>query len=197
MIAVLRKAAMMSTQFVQALDSEIAQLKAELGRDPRYLKLRELERVRKLYTDEAAPAQVSSNGFAPSHKGTSGRTQSPQTKQALDAAERILRDRPTGMFPPVPMPIAHLLRRIEHAGIEITGQNPRNTLSAMLSNSPRFRSHGRIGWTLAEDRTVPAQNTEAADTLPRDGSAASAEPRPTSEGTESVRPVNPWPGGGT
>lgn len=191
------KAAMMSIPFVQALDVEIAQLKAELANDPRLVKLRELERVRRLYAGEpdvAAPPELESRP-----KGTSRRS-SPVRQQILDEAEAFLslQPKPLGVLSPAPTPTARILEYVETVGLDVPGQNKRNSLSAMLSNSPRFRSHGRAGWTLAADETDSAQDTETADhDLDESGSAASAEPRPTSEGAEPVRPVNPWPGGGT
>jgi hypothetical protein len=90
------------------------------------------------------------------------------------------------------------------AGIPIGGKDDaakRNQVSGILSRNIRFNGIRRRGWWLNALGPCPdnrPQNTEAADhDLPGDvESAASAEPRPTSEGTE-VRSVNPWPGGGT
>jgi hypothetical protein len=192
---------MMSFPFVQALDAEIALLTAELASDPRVVKLRELERVRELYGSDGGDSGIShaGNGAPPrpqSSKGSAGRRPAARTKQALEVAEAFLRNRKRGFFAAEPTTTAIILDRLQEAGVEIVGKDPRNSLSALLSHSGRFRSHGRAGWTLAEDEIGPAQNTETADHPLRNGSAVSAEPRSTSEGT-TVRPVDPQPGGGT
>jgi hypothetical protein len=89
------------------------------------------------------------------------------------------------------------------AGIPIGGKDEaakRNNVSGSLSRNPRFHGVRHRGWwltTLGPCPDDPPQNTEAADIRSQDPSAASVEPRPTSEGAEPVRPVNPWPGGGT
>jgi hypothetical protein len=87
------------------------------------------------------------------------------------------------------------------AGIPIGGKDEaakRNNVSGSLSRNPRFHGVRHRGWWLTTlgpcPDDPPPQNTEAADIRFQDTSTASAEPRPTSEGAE---PVRPWPGGGT
>lgn len=69
-------------------------------------------------------------------------------------------------------------------------------LSAMLSYSGMFQSHGRSGWTLKE--AYPNKNNEAADDPfgRLASSAALYDHRLTSGGTTS-EPVEPELGGGT
>lgn len=185
----------MASPFLPALDAEIAQLRAELAADPRLLKLKELERVRKLYSDDSGQSVTMA---APSSKGGMGRTPSARTARVLEVSEVFLRNRNKGILGrPIPTHTQAILDYVQQQpGVEIIGKNRRNSLSALLSHSPRFRSHGRYGWTLTENETDSAsQNTETADTPAWDASAASAEPRPDQRGNGST-PVNPWPGGG-
>ncbi len=73
----------------------------------------------------------------------------------LDAAADVIRGRSA------PMKTADIFNVLVKKGIPIKGKNPQNTLSARLSNSPRFKSHGRQGWTLvADSNSAPAGNTE-------------------------------------
>jgi hypothetical protein len=82
-------------------------------------------------------------------------------------------------------------------GIEISGKQPRNTLSAMLSNSMEFQSIDRKGWRL----TSPAhEGTEVtgAGRFETPAPATSSDPRSTSGGHPlALSPVKPWAGGGT
>ena len=116
-----------------------------------------------------------------------------QRQRALKAAAEFLAD--TACYDS-PQRTPDILKHLARVGIEMPGENPQNDLKKMLSNSPLFQFYEEEGWALTDGEPAP-QNTETADTQPKDESAASAEPRPTSEGTEPVRPVNPWPGGGT
>jgi len=96
-----------------------------------------------------------------------------------------------------------ILMAAEAAGVRIGGQTEtakRNYISGILSRSEQFGGIRHRGWwmpSLGPCPDDPPRKTEAADPSLAGASAASAEPRPTSEGTEPVRPVNPWPGGGT
>ena len=88
-----------------------------------------------------------------------------------------------------PVATNDILAVLERSGIAVRGDNPRNALSALLSNSPMFVANGRLGWTLAE-------NTEAADASSpeKDASTASNEPRLISEGTQQSE-LRPGGGG--
>lgn len=62
----------------------------------------------------------------------------------MELAELFLRNR-SG-----PTPTREILDHIVALGGEIGGKEPVSNLSAMLSNSGRFQSHGRAGWTLID-----------------------------------------------
>lgn len=141
----------MSTQFETALDAEIAALEDELKADPRYLKVSELKRIRDLYRlGTSFTPKVFQRAATPKPK----RARSELRQQILDTAEDMLKGRTT------PTTTADMFDEINLI-VGIPGQNPRNNLSAMLSNSPKFRSHGREGWTLV------SETSEAPDDLLR------------------------------
>jgi hypothetical protein len=72
-----------------------------------------------------------------------GRKRSPEREQALREAELFLNGKT------VPVKTAEIYGMLQFKGIQITGEDPKSNLSAMLSNAPQFESHGRDGWTLA------------------------------------------------
>ena len=116
---------------------EIVTLEEELEKDSRYVKLQALRRLRALYG--AHGARVRKNRT----RRRRGET-SPGRQAAIDAARQML----DGLKEPIKT--AAIYERVKSLGIEIGGGNPRNHLSAMLSNHPDFMSHGRAGWTLRE-----------------------------------------------
>ena len=151
----------MATDFPTALRAEIAQLEAALEADVRYRRLRELRRVLDLY-----PAPQPPQAFAPvdrqaiealanwAHSGTNRaitRRASPERAKALDVAKLFLTNR-SG-----PTPTREIYEHLVSLGISVPGEVPVNNLSAMLSNSSEFFSHGRSGWTLkGDDIPIPA-----------------------------------------
>jgi hypothetical protein len=50
-----------------------------------------------------------------------------------------------------PVPTIRILDHLKEIGITLGGNQPRNSLSVMLSRSRSFKAHGRRGWTLAEE----------------------------------------------
>ena len=83
----------------------------------------------------------------------------------LEAVVRLL----TGAAEPIRT--ADIFAALESRGIKLMGKNPQNTLSARLSNSPRFKSHGRRGWTLVGDVLEAADEDESSAASDREGSA--------------------------
>lgn len=170
----------MSGDFVASLKEEIARLEDELARDVRAIRLRELRRVLGLYQvptdrpiateglaslfvpppEETGESQrlglgdlLSAGGWRPGRDGESGpaiarrggRQASPEREKALQAARLLISNRAG------PVPTREVLEHLESIGIQVGGENPLNNLSAMLSNSEQFTSHGRSGWTLRSE----------------------------------------------
>ena len=189
----------MPSQFTDAMDAEIGALEQALLHHPDYVKLVELRRIRALYGDAPKPRlklNVATTSAGPAiGYANSGhrpevqprprrRTGSPERQAILDAAKAHLTGRQH------PTPTIDIFEAIKDQ-VKIPGRVPRNNLSAMMSNSDEFVSHGRSGWTLAgmneaSDDLLGQQTSEASNS-----SAAS----PTAE--PNVRPVDPVPGGGT
>lgn len=162
------------SNFIAAVDAEIAELERQLAAHPAYCKLRELRRVRAIYSAEAprsAPAQV-----RPMASGAGG---------AIVAAVReFIADRTE------PTPTREILEMLARKGIAVGGANPQNVVSSSLSKAPDIQANGRKGWTL---------KTEKADDVFPEGDTSSAlfenrssQPvEPPAQGREAV------PGGGT
>ena len=136
--------------FLSSLKDEILTLERALETDPRYIKLRELHRVLALYQDSQAPSQPSQSHdvvfSTRTGKPRVPRSMSADTKRILDEAESYL----SGQSDPVPIrEIYHQV--IEIRGCRIGGSDPVNSLSAILSRFPQFKSHGRSGWTLVKN----------------------------------------------
>jgi hypothetical protein len=128
--------------FIVALDQEISVLRAQLSADPRYIRLRELERIRHdLYPDEPA-APPSSSPRDSSTIRSPGRRRSAERQKAIDAVTELL----TGKAEPIKT--VDIDRHLRTLGIRLGGSNPLNNLSALLYHAPGFRSNGRAGWTL-------------------------------------------------
>lgn len=197
----------MSSDFYRALEAEIAGLEASLNADPRFKKLNQLRRVRELYEHDPAPgvrpdAKTAPEDFRPFHQdlklqmpdrlppqNKGGRRVSPERLKAMAYARELLGSRT------IPTRTADILDYLEDHGVKIGGVDPLSNLSAMLSNTSGFKSHGRSGWTLDP---LP-ENAEAADDVPEEGAPAAPnriptdhrEPANQAQGREAV------PGGGT
>lgn len=174
----------MSTGFKEALEREISDLEKSLEADPRFIKLRELQRLANLYTPGAQVADafkmvfgslatntrvVGVGGMSPPRAFAGGgevvlnvdgqrRAQALNRQRVLEDAENILRGRAD------PTKTSDLYDDLIAAGHEIGGDDPKNNLSAMLSKSPLFRSHKRAGWTLVESQsTAPDDDPDEPD----------------------------------
>ncbi|WP_142252398.1 hypothetical protein [Bradyrhizobium sp. UNPF46] len=133
------------------LDSEIAQLEAELESDPRFLRLKRLRTLREGYLDlpavapsNAAPSDQQESYFTlgPGPAQRSGRRRSPERELALQEARMLLRGKTE------PTRITEIDAHLEARGIRLGGSDPLNNLSALLSGAGDFIAHGRAGWTL-------------------------------------------------
>jgi hypothetical protein len=141
----------MATDFANALAIEIARLQAELDQDIRFRRLRQLTEALKLYREgeeaelAAGPAGIVREAQRESRQTNDAsdhkkRRASPENERILDAVE--------GLTIPLGSPIQtrQILDHLRAIGIDVPGKNPLNNLSAMMSNSRRFVSHGRAGW---------------------------------------------------
>lgn len=153
--------------FIAALKAEIANLEAELERSLTFIRLQEARRMLALY-EQDRPAEPKRSAISPgqdlatqlaevsrkyanqveamrsARSPFTVRRGSPERAKALEAARLFLLNRVGD-----PTTTAAIYEHVLGLGIEIGGNDPRNNLSAMLSNSPIFQSHGRAGWTLA------------------------------------------------
>jgi hypothetical protein len=135
---------------VHALDTEIAQIEADIAQnpDPRVKRLDHLRAVRQHYMDGSTMAAMKPvPWFERPGEGLvirqTGRRPSPERIRILNAAHEYLQTAPD------PVKTSILLAHIEGLGIKVPGEVPANNLSAMLSNDPRFSSYGgRRGWWL-------------------------------------------------
>jgi len=137
----------MGTGFTDLLRKEIAELEAELSADPRFRKLQTLREALALYQQEAS-TRAPRSGERRMSSGTSKRTMSTARAHALELSADCIRAHGGG-----PVPTRDIYAWIEPLGAEIGGTQKVSNLSAMLSQSDRFKSHGRAGWTLATDQS--------------------------------------------
>ena len=122
--------------FSKALDEEIAALEAALARDPRYIKLHEVKRLRALYADQQGGA--TRPPAAPPRPVLSG-----VSLDAVNATRDFLSMRST------PVLTRELLEHLEGLGIKFGGSSAQATLASILSRTPEFESKGgRVGWVL-------------------------------------------------
>lgn len=141
----------MSVEFVRALDREIADLKAELAQDVRFVRYRELERIRQLYNDAASIGATRAHSVgqeANESKRQAGRRPSPERARIIEAARAFVLEGSS------PTPTTEVNDHLGSLGIVIGGANPLNNLSAMMSSSGLFQSHGRAGWTVRQPDMV-------------------------------------------
>lgn len=187
--------------FVAALKAEIANLEAELERSVTYIRLQEVRRMLALYERDqpgelrrpispprqSLAAQIAHVNRIYSTKAEAIRAAqspftirrgSPERAKALEAARLFLINRVGD-----PTPTAAIYDHIAGLGIEIGGNDPRNNLSAMLSNSPIFQSHGRAGWTLAsaDDDNAPDPDLQREEAIVREAEEATTEEVSTPE----------------
>lgn len=133
----------------------------KLEADELEAKLEAIRRVIALYDDAPSPSPS-----PPRHRIRIRRLRHKRSDPILDAAAEELGERTA------PMRTRILLKRLNNRGVEVPGKVPQNTLSARLSNSPRFRSHGRSGWTKADTShpETPDDDSSEASDVGRDSS---------------------------
>lgn len=140
------------SDLLAAVEQEIAELEEALRADPRQQKLKALRELKTLYQATDASNDVSA---AAKVVFTHGRTKTvivrqrvrPERKQLLDEVEKVL-----DMFSPDPVKTSDIFGMLsDEVAATIGGADPRNNLSAIIHNSGRFQTHGRLGWSLKTD----------------------------------------------
>lgn len=158
-----RRIPAMASQFLTSLRAEISALEADLHRDPRYLKLRSLQDVLRLYeggaVSEVEPEKVDSGRGTPQEpsrgpKESQGRQPSEARVKAVALSADLIRGRTS------PTPTRELYSMLVERGVEIGGKEPVSNLSAILSKTEGFKSIGRSGWLLEVDRSDEQPSTE-------------------------------------
>lgn len=183
----------MSADFITALDAQIDAEESELSAIPAFGRWMELKKVRALYRVAKGPVTVVSPPFHRADSGTraeSGRTlgQGKRRSRHSETVETVKSWMSEGQS----IPTQEIMDRLEHQGTLIEGKNPRNSMHSILYHAGIFESMGRAGWRLKD-----AHNEKAADALfpEQEASAASSEPRLTSEGNYVERQQPPGGGG--
>ena len=171
--------------FVETLKVEIAGLEDQLARDPRYQQLQQLKRVLPFY--ENAPSTPPTRAESPSRVRSSG------APSASDEIKNAARQGLVGATRPVRT--RDIVMRLTERGVKIGGRVPQNTLSALLSKSDAFLSHGRSGWALS----VPNGHEAKTETAGDDSSPKSASPATFERRSDQPAepPTRTWQGGGT
>ena len=167
------------SDFLAAADLEISRLKASLARNPDFIKLQELERVREVYVGLAStPSRVSQNFPAPlPHVAHAS-----QSRQLLGWRDEALREVISYLtLKGAPAKTAELLDHLSDRGIVVPGKVPTNSVSSLLSKAEQVTSLGwHIGWTInSGDSVESAQPHEGL--LPTDVEPFSAPVEPGGE----------------
>jgi hypothetical protein len=127
--------------FLDAIKAEIAALT---------LKLRELDHVRALYENQEnnnkipLPAANQENDASIQRK----RKSSSMTELVIEKTKEFLLSKDT------PIRTVDILNHLNSIGTIFGGAVPQNTLSAVLSRSELFESHGKSGWVLKYDKKI-------------------------------------------
>lgn len=169
------------SNFVAAIDAEIADLERQLAAHPAYVKLRELRRVRAMYTAESArtgslPAPASVPQVRPMASGTGG--------AIVSAVREFIADRTR------PTPTREIMEMLARKGIEVGGANPQNVVSSSLSKAPDIQSTGRKGWLLVTNTTGDVDPAQGASPVVNHGGPSQPAENPA-QGRQA------GPGGGT
>lgn len=140
------------SNFIVALDAEINGLEDALARDPRYIKLQEVKRVRALYAATDAAAGVGSPVPAklkvPEVNWVTQRVPQRQIMSGV-SLEAINETRKLLSQGAKPILTREILDHLEGLGIKFGGASAQATLASILSRTPDFESKGgRVGWIL-------------------------------------------------
>lgn len=135
----------MSLALLEALRQEIAVLEGELRGDPRYKKLMALKAALHEYGD------ISTREHNIERIEATPRTINRKPSEVREKALRLSEEFLSLRSPIGPTPTREIYAWITEQGAEVGGKDPVSNLSAMLSQSEKFNSNGRAGWTLARE----------------------------------------------
>ncbi len=175
----------MSATFIAALKKEAAEVEADLASDPRYVRLQKLREMLALYgIDGDAVGDTAATPRAPSaqRERASTRKMSGSRAKILEIASEAIA---AGGGDPVPT--RDVFEWVAAQGAEIPGKSPVNNLSAMLSNSEQFVSHGRAGWVLATLSEIDFSQDDGSEPLSSSDVSASDDAEP--DVPEDIREV--------
>ena len=170
------------SRFVQAIDEEITALERELEELPINVKLRELKRLRAIYTSGDSRARVVQVplGVMSFAQGRPQRVW-PAYGKSIEAVNGVIKILANAG---APLRTATLLERLGEIGVTFSGNAPQNTLASLLSRAPEVETRGgHIGWALSK------WNSAGGDKPSSD--APPADDQPEAQGREA------GPGGGT
>jgi hypothetical protein len=159
--------------FIEHLKAEIQALERSLEADPRFVKLRELRHIEKLYETDSLLSMVPDSRIATAEpvRRSATRESSPESKRVIDEATQFL----TGRTDPVALrDMFHEIVRVR--GCHVGGKDPINGLSSILSRAGKFIAHGRSGWTLATIDDEPKTETPSSSELLGASKTNGAEP---------------------
>ena len=145
-----------SVVLVEALRREERELEQQLQSHPAFRKLKKVRALLREYDTDAPQGELAVYGAEKPKIVRKRLKPADDSDPILVRAAEIVADAGG-----VPLRTAIIYQHLEEEGYQVPGQEPRNTLSARLSNSPMFKSHGRAGWTLADE----AKSQETADEL--------------------------------
>lgn len=169
----------MTADIVSALDAEIAALTKELESHPAWAKREAALKLRTLYAQPSSPSTLKPN--TPKSEKRPAAALSRKARMAIKAQVLDVVDNYFGDSNG-PYKTGHLYKVVTNSGLTVPGKDPRNNLSAMLSNSDSFESTPD-GWVRAGSTSAP-EVVGAADAL------TSAAPKSGGE-----TPVNRAPNG--
>jgi len=157
----------MSGDFADTIRAEIAELEVTLADNPTYRKIKALRAALAEYESSESP-QCMIPSVAPSAhlkaRKSPARKTSPEREKALEFAYAFVLSQGRK-----PVPTRIVFEAMERAGITIGGKSPMNNLSAILSNSDLFHSHGRAGWVVEDLRDDNDTSVEYVGDEPDDG----------------------------
>ena len=141
----------MTADSVSALDAEIAALTKELESHPAWAKREAALKLRTLYAQPSSSSTLKPNTSKSEKRPAAALSRKARMAikaQVLDVVDKYFGDS-SG-----PYKTGYLYKVVTNAGLTVPGKDPRNNLSAMLSNSDKLESTPDR-WVRAGDASAP------------------------------------------